>query len=105
MKPITLIINTPTLNPYSKSQWNADVYCSVCGRGIANRENAQVVVCDPADENGAVTFQPIPMNQMGRDSAEWGSFIGNQCAKRLPKTHKISQQRVMTALWVKNGCP
>ena len=35
---------------------------------------------------------------------KWGSFVGSHCAKQLPKTHKVSQKKVVKA-WVKNGCP
>jgi hypothetical protein len=84
---ITLNITIPKLNPYSKRQWHA-----------------QVAITTPADADGNVTFKPIPVGVLGRDSVEWGSFIGSHCAKQLPKTHKISQRRVLTA-WAKNGCP
>jgi hypothetical protein len=101
---ITLNITIPKLNPYSKRQWHADVFCDCCGRGIADRASAQVAITTPADADGNVTFKPIPVGVLGRDSVEWGSFIGSHCAKQLPKTHKISQRRVLTA-WAKNGCP
>ena len=101
---ITLNIPAPKLNANSARQRNADTCCTCCGRGIANREAAQVVICSPRDETGNVTFQEIPVGVLGRDSAEWGRFIGSHCAKQLPKTHKISQRRVLTA-WAKNGCP
>ena len=104
MQAITINITPPKLNPYSRRQYNADVFCKCCGRGIANRENAHVAIASEPDEDGNVTFQPIPDHVLGTDSVEWGDFIGSHCQKLLPKTHKISQKRVTTA-WVKNGCP
>ena len=88
-------LNNVKLNPYSKRQWNADVFCSCCGRGLPNRNTALVAnIAKHEDEDGNVVFAPIPADWKGRDSVEWGSFIGSVCAKRLPKTHKISQRRV-----------
>ena len=104
MSELIINIPKPRLNPHSPRQYNADVYCTVCGRGIANRESAHVVICGPRDEDGDVAFQTIPPAVLGTDSVEWGSFIGSHCAKRLPRTHKISQKRVRAA-WIKNGCP
>lgn len=101
----TLKIETPDLNPYSKSQLNADVLCDCCGRGIPNRETAVVVITQGTDAAGNTIFLPIPWEQVkGSDSVEWGSFVGRHCAKRLPKAYKVSQKRVARE-WVKNGCP
>jgi hypothetical protein len=111
---IALNITRPTLDPYSKRQYNADVFCVCCGRGIPNRYTAQVVIVTNLGINNsrsqlaggvhALEFSPIPQSVMGRDSVEWGNFIGSHCAKQLPKTHKISQRRVITA-WMKAGQP
>jgi hypothetical protein len=103
MTSITLTIEEPNLNPYSKRQYNADVYCKCCGRGIANRNTATVAIVKQHDDL-SFTFEPITDKVLGRDSVEWGTFIGSHCAKKLPKTHKITQKRVMTA-WKKAGYP
>ena len=101
----TLKIEKPKLDPYSKRQYGADVYCGCCGRGIPNRDTCQVVITAGMTEAGETIFLPIPWDKVkGTDSVEWGGFVGSHCAKRLPKTHKISQKRVVKA-WVKNGCP
>ena len=118
--PLTLTLATPKLNPYSKRQWGADVYCACCGRGIPRRETAQVVIITHrADEQAEselhvghggsgkarqITFAPIPQSVMGRDPVEWGSFVGSHCAKQIAKTHKVSTRRAITA-WSKAGCP
>ena len=100
-----LKIEKPTLDPYSKRQYNADVECACCGRGIPNRETCQVVIVDGINENGETLFANIQdFWPIGRDSVEWGSFVGSHCAKRIPKAYKISQKKVRKA-WEKNGCP
>ena len=101
----TLKIEKPNLDPYSKRQWHADVFCECCGRGIPNRDTAKVVITRGLDDDGATIFLPIPWDQVkGSDSVEWGSFVGSHCAKQLPKAYKVSQKKVVKA-WVKNGCP
>ena len=119
LAPQTLTITQPKLNPYSKRQYNADVMCACCGRGIPRRETAQVVIITSTSDDGThrrgwgaggngkahqVTFAPIPQSVMGRDPVEWGSFVGSHCAKQIAKTHKVSCRRAITA-WSKAGCP
>jgi hypothetical protein len=105
MGTFTLKIEKSKLDPYSKRQWGADVYCDLCGRGIPNRIGCQVVITRGKTEDGETIFLPIAEHgELGRDSVEWGSFVGSHCAKRIPKEYKISQRRVVTA-WVKNGQP
>ena len=101
-----LKIEEPTLDPYSKRQYGADVYCTCCGRGISMRETATVVILGGFNkETGETLFSKIPWNEVkGRDSVEWGVFVGSHCAKQLPKEYKVSQRRVLTA-WNKVGCP
>ena len=101
----TLNIEKPVLDQYSKRQMYADVYCRCCGRGIPNREYCQVVIQKGTTADGALIFLPINWDEVkGRDSVEWGGFVGSHCAKQLPKTHKVSQKKVAKA-WAKNGCP
>ena len=118
---ITLNITTPALNPHSKRQYNADVFCACCGRGIPNRDTAYVAVTSYSELHGelghggggsgaekAITFSRIADGDkhgpfLGRDSVEWGVFIGSHCAKQLPKEYKVSQRRVMTAWDAANG--
>lgn len=97
----TLRIEKPKLNPYSKRQYNADVYCDCCGRGIPNRMTCQVVIQRGKTEDGELIFHPIDWDAVkGTDSVEWGSFVGSHCAKRIPKAYKVSQRKVMKA-WAK----
>ena len=106
MTNFNITIPEPTLNPYSSRQYNADVYCACCGRGIGNRETATVVKLISRDRStGETVFAPIEWDKVkGRDSVEWGTFVGSHCQKQLPKEFKVSQKRVRNA-WVKNGCP
>ena len=105
LSPFALLIEEANLDPYSKRQLNADVFCECCGRGLPNRDTAYVVITDGKNRYGQTIFLPIPWNEVkGRDSVEWGSFIGSHCAKKLPKTHRVTQRRVKNA-WIKNGCP
>lgn len=100
-----LLIKKPNLDPYSNRQYNADVFCKCCGRGIPDRRTAYVVVQTAKDAEGLSCFLPIPWEEVkGRDSVEWGSFVGSHCAKQLPKEYKITQKKVSKA-WEKNGCP
>jgi len=91
-----LKIEKPTLNEYSKRQLNADVFCRCCGRGIPNRDTATIVISRGINELGETRFLPIPWNEVkGKDPVEWGSFVGSHCAKKLPKTHKVSMKKVI----------
>ena len=100
-----LKIEKPVLDQYSKRQRNADVFCQCCGRGIPDRETCQVVITAGVNENGETIFKNIQdFWPIGRDSAEWGNFVGTHCAKRIPKEYKVSQKKVRKA-WAKNGCP
>jgi len=96
---IKLQIEIPNLDPYSSRQWNADVFCECCGRGIANRKNTFAVDTTFNKEDNTYSFKAIDWNDVkGRDPVEWGGFIGSHCAKQLPKTHKISMKRIMKHL-------
>ncbi len=100
-----LKIEKPNLNPYSNRQMNADVFCDCCGRGIPNRDTCTVVIQNGTTPDGEFIFHPIDWDAVkGRDSVEWGSFVGSHCAKRIPKGYKVSQKKVAKA-WIKNGCP
>ena len=102
------------INPYSSRQWNRDVECVCCGRGIPDRNTAYVTIIEsggyshwgidenPRNQVEVITFRPISEAPLGRDSVEWGSFVGSGCAKRIPKEYKITQKRVIKE-WVKNG--
>ena len=72
---ISINIQQPNLNPYSSRQYNADVTCECCGRGIANRDNAHVVqVISRNRETGDTIFAQIEWSKVaGRDSVEWGA--------------------------------
>ena len=101
----TLKIKKPNLDPYSKRQLYADVFCECCGRGIPNRNTCQVAITRGKTETGETIFLPIPWDEVkGSDSVKWGSFVGSHCAKQLPKAYKVSQKKVRNA-WIKNGCP
>ncbi len=127
MSTFTLTVKEANLNHYSKTQRNADVYCECCGRGIGNRDTA--IVADKKlikqNDDGSKVFEFIaipakPKNFIerattlvgkqwqkviwGRDSVEWGSFIGSHCAKQLPKEFKVSQKRLAKA-WAAAGYP
>lgn len=101
----TLKIEKPKLDPYSKRQYNADVECACCGRGIPNRHTTQVVITNGHNEDGETIFLPIADHaELGYDPVCWGSYVGSHCAKRIPKAYKISHRRCMTA-WLKAGQP
>lgn len=103
----TLNITKPNLDPYSKRQWNADVYCACCGRGIPNRHTTQVAIRKwvPGSPEGQQNFLKIADHaELGYDPVSWGVYIGSHCAKQLPKEYKISHRRCMTA-WIKAGQP
>ena len=95
MNDITLTIEQPKLNPYSKRQYNADVFCACCGRGIANRNTCQAVNIESKSDNGETVFAAPPSNWKQRDPVEWASFIGSHCQKRVPVTHKISMKTAL----------
>ena len=106
------------INPYSRRQWESDVECICCGRGIRDRSTAHVVITqsggrcsfflenaqNPPNAVETITFRPISERPVGRDSVEWGSFVGSHCAKRIPKEYKITQRKVVKE-WIKAGQP
>ena len=99
-----LKIEMPVLNEYSKRQYNADLYCECCGRGIANRKTSQVVVTKriAGEPRGQLNFQTIAeYADLGSDPVEWGSFIGSHCAKQIPKEYRISFSKCMKE-WAKS---
>jgi hypothetical protein len=96
----TFKIAETKLNPHSKQQREADVYCELCGRGIWQRNNAHVVLTgDESREerlrSGSVTLEKFDKSLLGTDSAEWGIFVGSRCAKQIPREFKVSQKVVM----------
>ena len=106
-----LKIEKPKLNSYSKRQYNADVYCECCGRGIANRHTATVAITNYNNETGEYGFVKITDHQkkvdqgiepigLGYDPVGFGTFIGSHCAKRLPKEYKVSMKKCMKE-WAK----
>lgn len=112
----TFKIAEAKLNPHSKQQRDADVYCELCGRGIWQRNNAHVVLI-PGDgsktlladgtiglRSGTVTLEKFDKSLLGTDSVEWGSFVGSHCAKQIPREFKVSQKIVMKH-WYAAGCP
>lgn len=87
-------IERKELNPYSRSFYDADVECRACGRPIKNRDTCSVVVHRGRDASGLDVFLPIPQEELPNDPVEWGSFVGPHCAKKLPKTHKVTYKRL-----------
>ena len=128
----TLTVEIPKLNPYSKRQYDADVMCGCCGRGIPNRDTAFVIASLPSNHpmlRDGIGMTPAPGTRtrilvpisgstesiwndgsvhvdpyLGRDSVEWGTFIGSSCAKQIPKEFKVSQKKVVK-IWSAAGCP
>ena len=109
----TFKIAETKLNPYSKQQFDADVYCELCGRGIWQRNNAHVVLVSgdglkvnlrEGVRSGTVTLDKFDKSLLGTDSVEWGSFVGSHCAKQIPHPFKVSQKVVMKH-WYAAGCP
>ena len=105
----TFEIAETKLNPYSKQQREADVYCELCGRGIWQRNNAHVVLTGDKSreervQSGSVTLEKFDKSLLGTDSVEWGSFVGSHCAKQIPREFKVSQKIVMKH-WYAAGCP
>lgn len=72
----------PDHSRYSK----CDTECAVCGRPMV-WDRGTVVHSVP---NG---FGPITLQLMTEDPSEWGWAVGTHCAKRFPKTHKVSVKR------------
>ena len=114
-KTFTLEIAETKLNPYTKQQCDADVYCELCGRGIWQRNNAHVVLISGEGQglkinlregvrSGTVTLDKFDKSLLGTDSVEWGSFVGSHCAKQIPSEFKVSQ-KVVVRHWVAAGCP
>lgn len=96
---ITMKINKPNLDPYSSRQWNADVFCECCGRGISNRNTAYAVINKYNKESDTWTFKEVNWSEVkGKDPVQWGGFVGSHCAKQLPKTHKASMKKVINNL-------
>ena len=96
---IKMKIKKPNLDPYSRRQWYADVFCACCGRGISKRDNTVAVINSYNREDDTWTFEPVDWNKVkGKDPVEWGRFVGSHCAKKLPATHKISMKRIMKYL-------
>jgi len=98
---IKLQIKIPNLDPYSTRQWNADVFCECCGRGISNRKTAYAVINEYNKANDTWTFKEVVWSELkGKDPVEWGGFVGSHCAKKLPATHKASMKKVIKNLIV-----
>jgi len=97
----TLNIEKPKLDPYSKRQHNADVFCACCGRGIPNRETSVLAI-----QNRDGSFKKISDHDhenevgLGFDPVGWACFVGSTCAKQLPKEYRCSWKRAMKA-WAK----
>ena len=102
-----LKIKKPNLNPYSKRQWNADVFCGCCGRGIPNRETTTLAITKhvPGTPEDTHHFVKIADHDHwcgpGYDPVGWATFIGSHCAKQLPKEYKMTWKRAMKE-WAKN---
>ena len=114
-KTFTLEIAETKLNPYTKQQCDADVYCELCGRGIWQRNNAHVVLISGEGQglkinlregvrSGTVTLDKFDKSLLGTDSVEWGSFVGSHCAKQIPSEFKVAQ-KVVVRHWGAAGCP
>ena len=71
-----------------------DIECGCCQRPIRDRSTATVVVQRGSDEEGFALFHPIPEHELPNDPVEWGTFIGSHCAKKLPKTHKVTWKKL-----------
>ena len=93
LPPFSIKITTPEWDYNSPAFWSCDVECAVCGRPIKNRWTCKVVIHKGKNENGEQVFLPIKGNaNLDRDPAEYGSFVGSHCAKKLPRPYKIGMK-------------
>ena len=102
---LTITFQKPKLDPYSKRQWNADVYCGCCGRGIPNRETTTLAITKhvpgtPEDTHNFVKIADTDWGP-GWDPVAWATFVGSHCAKKLPKEYRMTWKKAMK-LWEKN---
>ena len=103
---LTLNIEKPKLDPYSKRQYNADVHCGVCGRGIPDRETCTLAITKwtPNQPSGVNHFVKIADHDgdcgPGFDPVGWATFIGSHCAKQLPKEYRMTYKRAIKE-WAK----
>ena len=103
LAPFTIAIATKPWNRHSFAFHNCDVECALCGRPIKNRMTCKVVIHSGKNEAGEHVFLPIKGAPVGEaDPVEWGCFIGAHCAKKLPKTHKVSMKAAVKN-WEKWG--
>ena len=104
---LTLSFKKPNLDPYSKRQWNADVYCGCCGRGIPARERTTLAITKHVPGTPKDTHNFIKIADYegtcgpGWDPVAWATFIGSHCAKQLPKEYRMTWNKAMK-LWEKN---
>ena len=73
--------------------YDCDIECAACGRPLKDRWRATVVVYRGLNEKGESIFLPLEGNADFRsDPVEWANWVGSHCAKKIPKTHKISMK-------------
>jgi hypothetical protein len=73
--------------------YNCDVECAICGRPLKDRWKAKVVIWRGKNEAGEDVFLPLKENaDFSRDPVEWGNWVGNHCAKLLPREYKMGMK-------------
>ena len=102
-----LKVEKPNLDPYHPRQWNADVECGICGRGIPNRKTCKIAITKwvPGTPEDTHHFLKIAEYEgstgPGYDPVAWGTFVGSHCAKKLPKEYRMTWNKCMKE-WAKN---
>ena len=77
---VTISITQPVLNQYSPRQYNADVYCMCCGRGIPNRINAQVAIASKGGAlgTGGAGAAGIQVSEITFEKIDWDKGKGTE---------------------------